>query len=76
MSIHTPADRLHTPADRHLYAWRVCRLVSADPREVEPLDGLDNLPEPLAQAICLALEEAKPGCYFIEGRLPEGFHGG
>lgn len=64
----------HTPADRSLYVWRVCRLVSVDPREVAALPGLHNLPESLALAICGALEEAKPNTYFIEGHLPGGFN--
>jgi hypothetical protein len=67
---------VHTPVRLEHQTWRVCKMVYVleedlnSPREAVPLEGLSSLPEALAVAICAALEEAKPGFYFIESELP------
>lgn len=58
---------IHSHHERRPLFWRVCKLIyGGGPRISSILPGLTRLPEPLAQAICAALEEAKPGRYFIE----------
>jgi hypothetical protein len=61
------SELLHKAA-RDRMTWEVRMLTDSGvlPPKSVALAGLTGLPEALAQAICVALEEAKPGFYFIQ----------